>query len=47
MPVAEDKLAKLGDKMEIISIAPMLGEAIYRIHNGQSVGAMFNTSEES
>ena len=46
MPVAEDKLAKLGDKIEIISIAPMLGEAIYRIHNGQSVGAMFNTSED-
>ena len=46
MPVAEDKLAKLGDKMEIISIAPMLGEAIFRIHNGQSVGAMFNTSED-
>ena len=46
IPVTEDKLTKLGDKMEIISIAPMLGEAIYRIHNGQSVGAMFNTSED-
>ena len=46
MPVAEDKIAKLGDKMEIISIAPMLGEAISRIHNAQSVGAMFNNPED-
>ena len=46
MPVAEDKIAKLGDKMEIISIAPMLGEAISRIHNAQSVGAMFHNTED-
>lgn len=29
------------DKIEVISIAPLLGEAIRRIHTGQSVGAMF------
>jgi len=28
-------------KIKIISIAPLLGEAIKRIHTGQSVGAMF------
>ncbi len=34
---ANKRLAKL----KIISIAPLLGEAIKRIHTGQSVGAMF------
>ncbi|MGD0779379.1 MAG: ribose-phosphate pyrophosphokinase [Dehalococcoidales bacterium] len=32
---------KISDKIEIIPIAPLLGEAIKRIHTGQSVGAMF------
>ena len=29
-------------KMTILSVAPLLGEAIQRIHTGQSVGALFN-----
>jgi ribose-phosphate pyrophosphokinase len=29
------------DKITILPIAPLLGEAIRRIHTGQSVGAMF------
>jgi ribose-phosphate pyrophosphokinase len=29
------------DKIKVISVAPLLGEAIRRIHTGQSVGAMF------
>jgi len=28
-------------KTKVVSVASLLGEAIYRIHNGQSVGAMF------
>ena len=28
--------------LEIISVAPLLGEAIGRIHNGNSIGAMFD-----
>jgi len=28
-------------KTKVLSVASLLGEAIYRIHNGQSVGAMF------
>ncbi|MBI2856982.1 MAG: ribose-phosphate pyrophosphokinase [Chloroflexi bacterium] len=32
---------KKADKLTVLSIAPMLGEAIHRIHTGQSVGAMF------
>lgn len=34
---AEKKL----DKITVLSIAPLLGEAMHRIHTGQSVGAMF------
>ena len=29
------------DKIDSISVAPLLGEAIRRIHTGQSVGALF------
>jgi len=38
IPVAGNK--KLG-KITVLSIAPLLGEAIHRIHTGQSIGAMF------
>jgi len=38
IPVAGNK--KL-DKITVLSIAPLLGEAIHRIHTGQSIGAMF------
>ena len=29
------------DKITVLSIAPLLGEAIQRIHDGRSIGAMF------
>jgi ribose-phosphate pyrophosphokinase len=35
---------KLNDKIRVISLAPLIAEAIVRIHRGQSVGALF-TSE--
>lgn len=35
------KDGKVKDKVTVLSIAPLLGEAIRRIHTGQSVGAMF------
>jgi len=35
------KNGKLKDKLTVLPIAPVLGEAIRRIHTGQSVGAMF------
>jgi ribose-phosphate pyrophosphokinase len=38
IPVPEGKKI---DKITVLSIAPLIGEAIYRIHNGLSVGAMF------
>lgn len=30
------------DKITVLSVAPLLGEAMHRIHTGQSVGAMFS-----
>ena len=38
IPVKDEK--KL-DKITVLPIAPLLGEAISRIHSGQSIGAMF------
>ena len=33
---------KRNGKFTVLSVAPLLGEAIHRIHTGQSVGALFN-----
>ena len=33
---------KRNGKITVLSVAPLLGEAIFRIHNGLSVGEMFN-----
>jgi ribose-phosphate pyrophosphokinase len=38
VPVPEQKRST---KVKVLPIAPLLGEAIHRIHNGLSVGAMF------
>ena len=38
IPVNEEKNL---DKITVLPIAPLLGEAIHRIHTGQSVGALF------
>jgi ribose-phosphate pyrophosphokinase len=38
LPISEEQR---GTKVRVISVAPMLGEAIQRIHKGHSVGAMF------
>jgi len=38
VPVKDGK--KL-DKIKVLSIAPLLGEAISRIHTGKSIGALF------
>ena len=39
VPVSEERR---WDRLEVLSIAPLLGEAINRIHTDQSVGAMFD-----
>jgi len=38
VPVKDSKKVK---KITILSMAPLLGEAIHRIHTGLSIGAMF------
>ncbi len=38
LPLNTDRVMS---KIKIVSISQMLGEAIHRIHNGLSVGAMF------
>ena len=35
-------LEKRNGKIKVLSVAPLLGEAIYRIHKGLSIGEMFN-----
>ncbi|MFH1169711.1 MAG: ribose-phosphate pyrophosphokinase [Chloroflexota bacterium] len=35
------KDGRVDDKVTVLSIAPLLGEAIHRIHTGMSIGAMF------
>jgi ribose-phosphate pyrophosphokinase len=32
---------KCFEKLTVLSVAPLLAEAIYRIHTGESVGALF------
>jgi ribose-phosphate pyrophosphokinase len=33
---------ELGNRLEVLSVAPLLGEVILRAHEGRSVGEMFN-----
>ncbi len=42
IPILEENRKKLGDKLTILSVAPLLGEVISRAHQGISVGKMFN-----
>ncbi len=42
VPIAPEKIELLGERLCIISAAPLLGEVIMRAHEGRSVGEMFN-----
>ncbi len=42
VPIQPEKAAMLGDKLLVLSVAPLLGEVIRRAHEGRSVGEMFN-----
>jgi len=42
IPIPEDKLGFFGDRLTILSVAPLLGEVIRRANEGRSVGEMFN-----
>ncbi|HHB89798.1 MAG TPA: ribose-phosphate pyrophosphokinase [Anaerolineae bacterium] len=41
LPIPPEKRERIGPKLDIISVGPLLGETIRRIHLGVSVGAMF------
>lgn len=42
VPIPDEKRAKLGDKLSILSVSTLLGEVIKRAHEGRSVGKLFN-----
>lgn len=42
VPLSPEKMNILGDRITVLSIAPLLGEVIKRAHEGRSVGEMFN-----
>lgn len=42
VPIAQEKVIQLGERLSIISTASLLGEVIMRAHEGRSVGEMFN-----
>lgn len=42
IPIPASKASVLGDRLTIISVAPLLGEVIRRAHEGRSVGELFN-----
>ncbi|MCJ7724324.1 MAG: ribose-phosphate pyrophosphokinase [Anaerolineales bacterium] len=42
VPISHKNRRLFGERLTIISVAPMLGEVILRAHEGRSVGEMFN-----
>lgn len=42
IPIPPEKKAKFGDRLKIISVAPLLAEVIRRANQGRSVGELFN-----
>jgi ribose-phosphate pyrophosphokinase len=42
VPIPAEKAALFGERLSVISAAPLLGEVIMRAHEGRSVGEMFN-----
>jgi ribose-phosphate pyrophosphokinase len=42
IPIPDEKKVFFGDRLKILSVAPLVGEVISRAHEGRSVGEMFN-----
>ena len=42
VPISAKKRERIGDRLQVISVAPLLGDVIRRIHDGRSVGELFN-----
>jgi ribose-phosphate pyrophosphokinase len=45
IPVPDEKIERLG-KLKVLSVAALMGEAIHRIHNDESVSSLFSIDEE-
>ena len=46
IPISAEKRARIGRKLIIVSCAPLLGDAILRIHSGESLSVLFPESLE-
>jgi ribose-phosphate pyrophosphokinase len=42
VPISSSDKVALGDKLQVLTVAPLLGEVIRRAHEGRSVGEMFH-----
>lgn len=42
IPIPPEKRVFFGDRLKVLSVAPLIGEVILRAHEGRSVGEMFN-----
>lgn len=42
VPISPEKAVHFGDRLKVITIAPLIAEVILRAHEGRSVGEMFN-----
>ena len=42
VPISPEKAAHFGDRLKILTVSSLLGEVVLRIHEGRSVGEMFN-----
>lgn len=42
IPISNENRRLLGEKLYVLSVAPLLGEVILRAHEGRSVGEIFN-----
>ena len=42
LPLTAEKRAHLGDRLTVLSVAPLLGDVIIRTNEGRSVGELFN-----
>lgn len=42
VPISAKKRERIGERLQELSIAPLLGDVIRRIHDGRSVGELFN-----
>ncbi len=42
LPIPPEKVQEFGDRLKVLSVAPLLGEVIQRANEGRSVGEMFN-----